>query len=105
MTLLVTVTAAVISTIVWYAVEKRDAYKLAVPCFIYWGASLMWFIDFIAEYSELHADYFVQSSADMLNDFVLGITVTVIGLIAWLVVLLFKDPKGVFRKKLINHEK
>lgn len=105
MTLLVTVIAAVISTIVWYAVEKRDTYKLGTLSFIYWGASLMWFIDFVAEYSELHADYFIQNSADMLNDFVLGITVTVIGLIAWLLILLVKDPKGVFRKKLINQSK
>lgn len=102
MTLLVTVIAAVVSTIVWYAVEKRDLYKLGTLSFIYWGASLMWFIDFIAEYSELHADYFIQNSADMLNDFVLGITVTVIGLIVWLIILLVKDPKGVFRKKLMK---
>lgn len=100
MTLLVTVIAAVVSTIVWYANESRDTYKLGTLSFIYWGASLMWFIDFVAEYSELHSDYFVQEFADILNDSLLGVTVVVIGLIAWLVIILFKDPKGVFKKKL-----
>ncbi|MBE6742538.1 MAG: hypothetical protein E7570_09620 [Ruminococcaceae bacterium] len=99
MTLLITVFAAIVSTILWYANEQRDTYKFGTLSLIYWGASLMWFIDFIAEYAELKADYFVQEFADILNDSLLGLAVVALGLIAWLVILLIKDPKGVFKKK------
>ena len=100
MTLLITVIAAVISTIIWYANEKRDTYKLGTLSLIYWGASLMWFIDFVAEYIELRSEYFNQSFTSILNDSILGITSVVIALIAWLIILLVKDPKGVIKNKL-----
>ncbi|MBE6835618.1 MAG: hypothetical protein E7515_05130 [Ruminococcaceae bacterium] len=100
MTLLITVIAAVVSTAVWYVNEKRDTYKLGTLSLIYWGASLMWLMDFVFEYAELKTEYFNQEFADILNDSLLGITVVTIGLIAWVAILLIKDPKGVFRKKL-----
>lgn len=99
MTLLITIIAAIVATVVWYANENRDTYKLGTLSLMYWGASLMWFMDFVAEYSEMRADYFVQEFADILNDALLGVTVVAIGLIAWIVILLIKDPKGVFKKK------
>lgn len=102
MTLLITAAAAAIATAVWYANENRDKYKLGTLSLIYWGASLMWFIDFVAEYIELGSDYFNQAFSDILNDAILGLSVVVIGLIAWLVILLIKDPKGVFKSKLLN---
>lgn len=98
MTLLITVIAAIIATIVWYANEKRETYKLGTLSLIYWGASLMWFMDFIAEYSELHADYFVQEIADIINDSLLGISAVALGLVAWIVILIVKDPKDVLKK-------
>lgn len=100
MTLLITIIAAVIATVVWYANENRDTYKLGTLSLIYWGASLMWFVDFVAEYIELRAEYFAQDFADIINDSLLGLTVVVIGMVAWLVIILLKDPKGVFNKKL-----
>lgn len=100
MTLLITVIAALVSTIIWYTTEKRDTYKLGTLSLMYWGASLMWFVDFVNEYIEMRAQYFEQDFADILNDSILGITVVTIGLAVWLVILLFKDPKGVFNKKL-----
>ena len=100
MTLLITVIAAVVSTAVWYVNEKRDTYKLGTLSLIYWGASLMWLMDFVFEYAELKTEYFNQEFADILNDSLLGITVVTIGFIAWVAVLLIKDPKDVFRKKL-----
>lgn len=100
MTLLITVIAALVATIIWYANEKRDTYKLGTLSLIYWGASLMWFVDFVNEYIEMRAQYFEQDFADILNDSILGITVVAIGLVVWLVILFFKDPKGVFNKKL-----
>ena len=99
MTLLITVIAAVVSTAAWYLIEKRDTFRLGTLALIYWGASLMWLMDFVFEYAELKTDYFVQPFADILNDSILGVSVVVLGLIAWLVILLVKDPKGVFKKK------
>ncbi|MBR3149932.1 MAG: hypothetical protein IKF64_07160 [Eubacterium sp.] len=99
MTLLITIIAAIIATVVWYANESRDTYKLGTLSLIYWGASLMWLMDFVFEYAELKTEYFNQAFADILNDSILGITVVAIGLIAWIVILLIKDPKGVFKKK------
>ncbi len=99
MTLLLTAIAAIIATIVWYSNDKRDTYKLGTLSLIYWGASLMWLMDFVFEYAELKAEYFNQEFADILNDSLLGVAVIAIGLIAWLIILLIKDPKGVFKKK------
>lgn len=99
MTLLITIIAAIVATIVWYTNENRDTYKLGTLSLIFWGASLMWFMDFVFEYAELKADYFVQEFADILNDSLLGVAVVALGLIAWLIILLIKDPKGVFKKK------
>ena len=102
MTLLITVLAAVIATIVWYTNNERDTYNLGTLSLIYWGASLMWLMDFVFEYAELKADYFVQEFADILNDSLLGVAVVVLGLIAWVVILLIKDPKNVFKTKFTN---
>ena len=99
MTLLITIIAAVIATIVWYAAEQRDAYKLGTLSLIYWGASLMWLMDFVFEYAELKTEYFNQAFAELLNDSLLGVAVVTLGLVAWVVILLVKDPKGVFKKK------
>lgn len=99
MTLLITIFAAIIATITWYVNENRDTYKLGTLSLIFWGASLMWFMDFVAEYAELKADYFIQEFADILNDSLLGLAVVALGLVAWIVILLIKDPKGVFKKK------
>lgn len=100
MTLLITVFAAIISTIVWYQSASRREMKLGVLCLTYWGASLMWFVDAIFEYAELHEAYFTPSAADMLNDSYLGLSVVALGLVIWLAVLLVKDPKGVLKSTL-----
>ncbi len=99
MTLLITVIAAIVATVVWYANENRDTYKLGTLSLIYWGASLMWLMDFVFEYAELKTEYFSQSFADILNDSLLGVTVVALGLVAWIIILLIKDPKGVFKAK------
>jgi len=100
MTLLITVFAAIVSTIVWYQTSAREEMKLGVLCLMYWGASIMWFVDAIFEYAELHEKYFTPAAADMLNDSYLGLSVVALGLVIWLVVLLLKDPKGVVRSML-----
>ena len=104
MTLLTTVFAAVICTVIWYKGAPKSEMKVGVLCWMYWGASLMWLVDAIFEYAELREKYFTPAPADLLNDFFLGLSVVALGLVIWLIFLLVKDPKGaikaaLFRKK------
>ncbi len=93
MTLLITVFAAVIATVKWYNRED-DNMKLGILCFMYWGASIMWFVDAVFEFVELKADYFAPALEDMINDAFLGLAVVALGLVIWVVRLLIADPKG-----------
>ncbi|MBO4903201.1 MAG: hypothetical protein J5518_10445 [Lachnospiraceae bacterium] len=102
MTLLTSITAAVICTIIWYRSEQRSEMKLGFLCLMFWSASLMWLVDAFFEYAELGADYFAPEAADMLNDLYLGLSVVALGLIIWLVVLLIRDPKGIVRDTLFR---
>ncbi len=102
MTLLTTVFAAIICTIIWYRTFPKSQMMVGVLCWIYWGASIMWFADAIFEYAELHEAYFTPAPADMLNDFFLGLSVVALGLIIYLIILLVKDPKGVIRDVLFR---
>ncbi len=99
MTLLLTVFAAIVTTVFWYNRKNNDM-QLHVLMFMFWGASLMWFVDAIAEYIELGADYFAPAVEDMINDSFLGFSVIAFALIIWVVYLLIKDPKGVVRKSI-----
>lgn len=98
MTLLITVFAAAITTILWY--NGKTERKLGTLALMYWGASLMWFVDAVVEYLEAGAEFFEQPLADMLNDAYLGLSVVALGLIIWIVVLLVKDPDGKIKAKL-----
>lgn len=97
MTLLISTFAAITATIVWYFNEKRSEYKLGFMALMYWGASIMWFVDAIYEYAELGAEYFEPALTDMINDSFLGLSVVALGLIIWLIVMLVADPKGVIK--------
>lgn len=99
MTLLVTVIAAVVSTIVWYTSEKSEELHLGFLCLMYWGASLMWLVDAFFEYAQLKAAYFMQAPIDMLNDFFLGVSVVTLGMIIWLLQLLLKNPKQLKKER------
>ncbi|MBR2743397.1 MAG: hypothetical protein IKD89_07385 [Clostridia bacterium] len=105
MTLLVTVFAAIIATVVWYKNAPEDKLKVNILCFIYWGASIMWLVDALFEYAELRAQYFTPAPADMLNDFYLGLCVAALGLVIWLIVLLIKDPRGVLKAAVLKSKK
>lgn len=97
MTLLVTVIAAVICTVIWYRTAPKDTMKVSTLCFIYWGASLMWLVDAFFEYAQLRAEFFTPSVQDMVNDTFLGISAVTLGLVIWLVKLLFTDLKNVLK--------
>jgi hypothetical protein len=57
-------------------------------------------MDFVFEYAELKAEYFVPATEDMINDSFLGLSVVALGLIIWLVILFVKDPQGKVRQVL-----
>lgn len=105
MTLLTSVFAAIICTIIWYKNAPKNEMKVGILCWLYWGASLMWLIDAVFEYAELGAEYFTPDPADMLNDLYLGLSVVALGLIVWLIILLIKDPKKVIRTALFKKKK
>ena len=103
MTLLITVFAAVITTVKWYN-RKDDTMGLGILLFMFWGASLMWLVDAIFEYVELGAEYFNQAPQDMLNDAFLGVAVVALALVIWVVKLLITDPKGSVRAALSKNQ-
>lgn len=95
MTLLISVFAAIVVTLIWYVSEKARKMKVGILCYMFWGASLMWMVDAVAEYVELGVAYFSPAPADMLNDTFLGLSVVALALVIWIVILLVKDPLGV----------
>lgn len=104
MTLLTTVFAAIICTVIWYRNAPESQMHVGILCWMYWGASLMWFIDALFEYAQIREAYFSPAPADMLNDLYLGLSVIALGLIIWLVILLIKDPKGVIKAALFKRK-
>ena len=101
MTLLITVFAAVITTIVLYN-RKNDEMKLGLLMFMFWGASIMWLVDAIFEYAELRAEYFTPALEDMINDSFLGLSVIALAFVIWTVYILIKDPKGTVRRAITS---
>ena len=93
MTLLITLAAAVISTVLWYT-RPNSKLKLGKLSLMYWGASLMWSVDAVAEYIEQKERFFAPKPYDMLNDGFLGLSVVVFALMVWLAMLLITDPCG-----------
>ena len=104
MTLLTCLFAAIAVTILWYKGAPENKMKLHVPCYLFWGASLMWLGDAIFEYLELGAEYFTPAQKDMLNDAFLGLSVVALGMIIWLIILLIKDPRGSVRAALLKEK-
>ena len=100
MTLLITIIAAVISTVIWYSSAKARELKTGVLLYMFWGASLMWLVDAVVEYIEVGAEYFEPAPKDMLNDAFLGISVVALALVVWVVYTLIKDPKHTVRNIL-----
>ncbi len=105
MTLLISTCAAVICTIIWYTSQKARKCKIGTLTLMYWGASLMWLVDAVVEYLELKAEYFSPSSADMINDSFLGMSVVIFGLVIWCVILIAKDPENTISDILKNGKK
>lgn len=103
MTLLITVFAAVIASLLWYSSQNARELKISALCYMFWGASIMWFVDAVFEFAEQKAAYFTPALEDMLNDTFLGLSEVALALVIWLVILLIKDPKGIVRQSLHKH--
>ena len=100
MTLLLTCFAAVTATIIWYISENARKLHIGSLALMYWGASLMWFVDAVAAYIELRDAYFSPEASEMLNDAFLGLSVIAFGLLIWVISILLKDPCGIVRQAL-----
>jgi len=98
---LITVFVAILVTVIWY-VRKDDDLKLSFLMLMFWGASIMWFIDAVFEYIELKSEFFTPAAEDMLNDAYLGMSVVALGLIIWLVRLLISDPRQKIKNALMK---
>ncbi len=95
MTLLITILTAIICTALWICSDKARVYKITTLCYMYWGASLMWLVDAIVEYSEDGADFFEPALLDMLNDTYLGICAVILGLLIWIITLFIQKAGNV----------
>ena len=100
MTLMITIFAEIAATMVWYTNQKARQLKVGMLCYMYWGASLMWMVDAIAEYIELRAAYFQPALEDMVNDAFLGVSVVALALVIWVVCVLVKDPLNVIVERI-----
>ncbi|MBQ7186302.1 MAG: hypothetical protein IJR91_01580 [Ruminococcus sp.] len=104
MTLLITLLSAIAVTLVWYLNGKARRLGIGTLCLAFWGASLMWLVDAVAEYIREGENYFKPAGADMLNDAFLGLAVVALGLAAWVISVIVRDPDGVVRRRLKRHE-
>ena len=102
MTLLITLFAAIICTVIWYAGAYKSNMKVGILCWLYWGAAIMWSVDAIFEYAEIKAEFFNPAPLDMLNDAYLGLSVVALGMLIWLIIVLISDPKGVIKEVLFK---
>lgn len=105
MTLMLTVFAAIICTVIWYLNENARKISIGTLCLIYWGASLMWLVDAAAEYFKEGVEYFLPSVRDMLNDGFLGLSAVALGMLIWLISVMAKDPNGVLKSKKISDKR
>jgi peptidoglycan biosynthesis protein MviN/MurJ (putative lipid II flippase) len=96
MWLIMTALAAIITTVIWYAKAPADKYKLGLLSLTFWGATLMWLVDHVMAYLTEGGEFFDMS----LDATMLGLSVIMVTLFAWIVVLLISDPKGVFKRAL-----
>lgn len=93
MCLMITLFAAVFATVAWYAAAPNNSLRLGTLSLMYWGAGLMWMVDGV--FAVLEGEPFLDLSTD---DALLGLLVVLCGLVAWVLILLIRDPKKVFLK-------
>jgi hypothetical protein len=92
MCLLVTLFAAIIASIIWYTHAENDIYRVKVLAAIYWGASLMWGVDCVADALDGKSPF--SATAD---DFLLAGLIVASGLAAF-AFLRFMEVAGARKK-------
>jgi hypothetical protein len=94
MWLILTVLAAIITTVIWYVNAPEDKYKIGLLSLAFWGATIMWLVDHVMAYVTEGGEFFeLNQDATML-----GISVIIFALMVWLFVLLINDPKGIIKR-------
>ena len=96
MTLLITLAAAVLCSVIFYRYRKNDIHSISTLCYLYWGASLMWMVDEMVVYSDNPLGYSLIPAESMLDDALLGCAVVAFGILIWLIQLIVK--KAMHRK-------
>ena len=86
--------AAIITTAIWYIKDPQGKYKLNTLSLILWGATIMMFVDGVMGY--IREGSFLDIN---LTPTMLALVLVIVALIAWEIVLLHTDPKGVFKAK------
>jgi len=95
MFLIITALAAIVATVVWYSQAPVDKYKVGLLSLMFWGATMMWFVDHVFAYLTEGGEFFeVNLDATML-----GVCVVIVGLLVWQVILLVSDPKKVLFRR------
>lgn len=98
-TLLISLLAAVVSTVVWYKEAPQDPWKVSILCWLFWGASLMWGVDAAFAFAKEGATSFQMELGECLQESLLGMAVVALALVIWLARVLAADPRCVFRRK------
>ena len=94
MWLVVVSLAAVITTAIWYAKDTDGKYKLSFLSMIFWGTTIMVFVDHVMGYIAEGGEFL-----EMIPDAtLLGVVLVIVALMVWEAVLLFDDPKGMLKK-------
>jgi peptidoglycan biosynthesis protein MviN/MurJ (putative lipid II flippase) len=91
---IMTALAAVVTTTIWHIKAPEDKYKLGFLSLIFWGATVMWFVDHLMAYLAEREEFFEIN----LDATTLGLVVIIVALIVWEIALLLGDPKGVFKR-------
>jgi len=100
MWLITTSLAAVITTAIWYFKDSEGKYKLGFLSLIFWGATLMIFVDHVLLYIEGRGEFLEMTPEAAM----LGGVLIIVALIGWVIALLCAHPKGVLSKMLKRGE-
>ncbi|MCX2683344.1 hypothetical protein OQH60_05495 [Campylobacter sp. MIT 21-1685] len=92
MCLMLTTLAGVISALLWYFKDEKNIYRLGTLALMYFGASLMWFVDSCFALSKGEA--FLDLTVD---DVLLGFVIITCGLLIYFIIVVFKGPKRIFQ--------
>ncbi len=93
MCLILTLIAALVSSVLWYKKDYANTYKIGTLALMFWGASLMWLVDCV--FAVFEGEAFFDLSLD---DTKLGALIIVCGIAAWGLMLAFSRSKQVFSK-------